>query len=119
MNDRLMRIIFSLLNMLGIAGVGTYLAGRKHIGVIQIVLSLSFFSLTLGSMLFLFALIKDTEGVSFFAWQIGVFQGEYDFHRDYWKPFSVALISITLFGINLLWSLTTTKPASSSPPPIT
>lgn len=118
MNDRLMRIIFSLLNMLGVAGVGTYLAGRKRIGVIQIILSLTFFSMTLGGMLFLMGMIKEIEGVNYLAWQIGVYQEKYEVRREYMKPFLLALVSIVFFGANLLWSLTTTKPVKSTPPPM-
>jgi len=69
-------------------------------------------------MLFLFTQIKETEGVNYLTWQLGIYRGDYEIRTEYLKPFCVALISVVLFGANLLWSLTTTKPVHNSPPPI-
>ncbi len=118
MTQNLVRMIFALLNLLGVAGVGTYLSGRKRIGVIQIILSLSFFSLTLLPMLYLISLIKKMEGIGYLTWQIGVYQGEYQMRAEYFPPFLIALGAMVLFFINMLWSLTTTKPRADTPPPL-
>ncbi|MEM6886044.1 MAG: hypothetical protein AAF571_13535, partial [Verrucomicrobiota bacterium] len=118
MSSRLMRFVFGLMNMLGVAGVGTYMAGRKRMGIIQIILSLTSFCLTLFPMLYLFSLIEKFEGVNFLVWQIGLYQGEYELRTEYLKPFGISVAAVLLFLINLLWSLTTTKPVKDTPPPI-
>lgn len=112
-----MQTLFALLNMLGVAGVGTYMSGRKRMGLIQIILSLSFFALTLIPFMYFCFLIKQHED-NLFTWYFHIFTGESLIPPEYYPPFLLAAAGMLLFGCNLLWSLTTTSPLKSEPPPL-
>lgn len=117
MNDRLMHTIFALLNMMGMAGVGTYLSGRKKLGVVQIVFSISFFALTLLPFMYFLHLIRQDED-NIFAWYMDVLMGNTEIKSEYFPPFLLAVLGVVLFVSNLVWSLTTAKPLSQTPPPL-
>jgi len=117
MNSPVLRILFAIVNAFGFPGVGTVLAGRTRAGWIQIALSAVLMVATLvpitAMMLEMFSRGLNGDRL------LDILQ-----LRDSWI-FSKKEITLFLFGIaaalayfgNLLWSLTTTKPLTKSPPP--
>jgi hypothetical protein len=117
MSEKLLRLIFALLNMLGIVGVGTYLAGHKRVGCIQISISLIALALSVLPLFYLAHLIQQ-DGFGFIQWYIGLFTGSSRIEANYLPPFLVMLAGVVLFAVNLAWSFTTTKPVQATPPPL-
>ena len=116
MSDNLLRWTLALLNALGVVGVGTYLAGQRKIGVIQMILSLASFFLTI-IPLFMFYRSTVLDGEGLFSWYIGIFKG------DRWAPESFfwlgwACLGSLFFLANWLWGWTTTRPVRKAPPPL-
>ncbi|MGF1678412.1 MAG: hypothetical protein ACFCUX_04365 [Candidatus Methylacidiphilales bacterium] len=117
MNQGIVRLLFALLNMMGVAGVGTCLAGRIKTGVIQIILSLGFFGLTLIGLFRFYYLTKDDTDGSMLNWYISMLRGDYTLDGDSLACLGLMVLAIGCFGLNLLWSLTTTRPVSTVIPP--
>jgi hypothetical protein len=115
----MMRFVLAVLNLLGFPGIGTWLAGHKRTGIIQLLLHVIGMGLTLGGFccvapIFL-PYFKSAEGF-----------------RDYLEnglpggfgpvllPLTISFIGVIIFLSNWLWSATTTKPANEgkTPPPL-
>lgn len=98
------RILLAILNLLGVVGVGTILAGRKWTGIIQVILALSGIAVTLGPMIWLHR--------KYSLWELaaGKYQSDpalFPF-GDVFTAIAICLIGFTLFLATWLWSATTT-----------
>ena len=115
----MMRFVLALLNLLGFPGIGTYLAGHKRSGIVQIILHLIGTGLTLGG----FAVISPVFLPIFSstdAFRDCVENGLPGGFEPIIVPLSIALCGAVIFLCNWLWSATTTKPANDGkvPPPL-
>ncbi|MEM6822845.1 MAG: hypothetical protein AAF558_13000 [Verrucomicrobiota bacterium] len=117
MNDGVLRLLFALFNCLGIAGVGTYMSGRKTVGIIQMIISLGAFALTLIPMVQLYRQ-SNINDWPFFKWYIGLMLGDIDWTLPMFYCVLLSFAGLVFFFMNLLWSFTTTKPIQPPPPPI-
>jgi hypothetical protein len=113
------RLVLALLNLLGCPGLGTFLAGRRRAGLIQICLHFTGTALTIGGFCLalpvMWPVVNDTAALREFL-QYGLPAGS----GPVWPPLLVGLIGSAIFFANWLWSATTTQPAASgkTPPPL-
>ncbi len=98
------RLLLALLNLLGIVGVGTILAGRKWTGIIQVMLALAGLTITLSPMIWLHR--------KYSLWELTA--GSYQENPalfpfgDVFAAIAICLIGCALFFCTWLWSGTTT-----------
>jgi len=114
----MMRFVLALLNLLGFPGVGTYLAGHKRTGIIQIIIHIIGMGLSVGGFCFIIPSMmpafKNPDTLSDYIINGGMV-------RDLPTigiPLLIAALGAVIFLVNWFWSATTTKPLRQEPPPI-
>lgn len=116
MSDNILRWVLALLNALGVVGVGTWLAGHRKTGIIQMVISVTAFSLTIVPLFFFYRATAQ-EGEGLLIWYLALLKGEaWNSDGLIWLGWSV--LGMLLFAVNWLWGWTTTRPDRKSPPPL-
>jgi hypothetical protein len=119
MNERFRHLLHLAVNALGLPGAGTWMAGRRVQGGIQIALSLA---LMAGTLLGLARLVHlfwtrssspQAPDVPFASWGIWLLETP-----EAIKALAFALACCVLYLANLAWSLVTARPLRTSPPPL-
>jgi|GEM_PF-2084400 len=119
MKPSLPRLICALVNVAGLPGAGTLLAGRRMTGWCQVALSLA---LMAGTFLGLIRLIQllwikgaQAAGSSGLAYWTALLIET----PEEWTALAIAVACAVLYLANLLWSLASARPRSAaSPPPL-
>lgn len=120
MSHPVSRIIFVLVNALGLPGVGTVLAGRPRIGWIQMIVSLILLAasaiplIALASELYLRGMTPTR------LMNLLLLRDTWIFSEREWGLVGIAVAAAVAYAANLLWSLTTTQPVQppKTPPPL-
>jgi len=117
MDNRLLRVVFAVLNTLGVVGVGTYLAGHRKTGVVQLGISLIALATTLIPFM-VFLSRANPNDQNFITWYLDLLSHKAEIPLEAWKWFLFSLAGVGLFLVNLFWSWCTTRPKDSGPPPL-
>ena len=113
----MIRLVLALLNLLGFPGIGTLLAGHKKSGLIQLCLGVIGFALT---VLPLYPILKVASPYLSDPVQLNA-QLQNGTLITPARLLGLTLVSLGgmfLFFCNWLWSSTTTKPRTKTPPPL-
>ncbi|MEO0454060.1 MAG: hypothetical protein AAFY98_07980 [Verrucomicrobiota bacterium] len=114
MTPLIKRILLAILNLLGIVGLGTILAGRVWTGVIQMILALIAFALSLGPLIWLAGELGTTaEDLASVSDRIQTLPLDTLLFVT-----GLSLLGVILFFINWTWSGFTTGAKHQSPPPL-
>lgn len=118
MNERFRHLLHLAVNALGLPGAGTWMAGRRVRGGIQIALSLGLMAgtlLGLARLAHLFWTRSTSQTPDHLATSWGIWLLETPAAA---KALGFSLACAALYLANLLWSLATARPLRASPPPL-
>ena len=113
----MIRLILALLNLLGFPGIGTLLAGHKKTGIIQLLLGMSGFVLTVLPFLPLLKILVPRFADSGNLLQ-EIQNGTLLPPEQILTMLGYSILGMLLFFCNWLWSSFTTKPRPQTPPPL-